>query len=156
MPSSVLAWAATLRPDSWAACHQRVHLHLRKGGVGAAVGAAAVVGVELDPVGAARALLAHRACHLVDAAGFLRALRQVDIGAVAARRRPIAAGGDDRAGGDEQARAGNDAVVNRLLDRHIGIQRAFGAEVAQGGESGLQGGGGVAPGQQGAVFHRFL
>jgi hypothetical protein len=83
-------------------------------------------------------------------------VRQFHVGPVIAPGRPVAAAGDDRQRGDVEPRAGNHAFLDRPLDCHVGIAGAFRAEVAQGGEAGLQRRGGVLASEQGAVFDRFL
>ena len=125
-------------------------------GRGVAAGADAVVGVQLDPVGAAGGLLAHRAHRFVRAADFLRAAGQVEIGTEAARTGAVAGAGDDGTGGDIQARAGNQAFVDRALDRDVGVAGAFGAQVAQRGEAGQQRVARVRGGFQRAVVLRLL
>ena len=104
----------------------------------AAVDADAVVDVDLDPVGAVAGLLAHRADALVDAADLLRAAGQLEVGAEAARAWPVAVGGDDRAGGDEQPRAGDQSIRDRLLQADVGVARAFSPQIADRGETGEQ------------------
>ena len=61
---------------------------------------------------------------------------QVDVG----RRmlRPIAARRDDGARDDDHARAGDDALLDRLLEADVGVARALGAEVAHRREAGEQ------------------
>ena len=113
-----------------------------------------VVGVHLDDVGAGGDLVARRPGHLVGAADFLGALRDVHarleaLGAVGAAR-------DVRLGRDEQARAGDDALVDRLLEPDVGIARALGAEVALGGEAGLERLVGVDHGAGGAQRERLV
>ena len=112
-----------------------VELGLRQGRAARLALAPMIIGVEFDDVGAGRDLVAHGADGLVDAGDFLRALRDGDarleaLGAVGAAR-------DDRLGRDQQARAGDDALVDRLLQPDVGEARAFGAEVALGGEAGI-------------------
>ena len=67
----------------------------------------AVIGIELDPIGAVTGLMAHRAHDLVDAACFLGALRQAAIGAEVGARRTVGTGRYDGARRDEQTRPGN-------------------------------------------------
>jgi len=83
-------------------------------------------------------------------------LRQVDVGAVLPHRRAVGALGHDGAGGDEQARARDHPLIDRPLDRDVGIARALGAQVAQRCEAGHQRGLGLLAGAQGAIFRRLL
>ena len=100
-------------------------------------GSGAVVGIELDPVGAMARLVAHGAHDLVDRRS--------------PPRRP--AGNSNRAGSScapgrtirwprwrgsatNSRGPGDDALVDGALQRDIGIARAFGAEIAQRGEAG--------------------
>ena len=118
---------------------QRLQLLQREGRLLRAVRAPAVVGVHLDPVGAVPGLLAHGANHLGDAARLLRALRRAaQSGAQPARRRTVAGGGHDGARRHEQARAGDQALLDGALQRDVGVPRALGAQVAQRGEAGQQ------------------
>ena len=103
-----------------------------------AVGPDAIVGVDLDPVGPRGGLLAHGPHRLVDPADLFRALGDFSLGMEVATRRTIGAGGHDGAGGDEQAWAGNQPVGDGALQRHVRHPRALGAQVAQGGEAGIQ------------------
>ena len=63
-------------------------------------------------------LVADRADGLVDPGDFLRALRNRNAGLEALG--PVGAARDDRLGRDEQARAGDDALVDRLLEADVG------------------------------------
>jgi hypothetical protein len=135
--------------------HQGVELVLAEGGPGLAARAGAIVGIDLDPVGAGGGLLADGGHHLGVAAGLLRALRQVHVGAEALAR-AVGAGGDDGAGGHEQARARHDPLVDGALQAHVGVPGAFGAEVAQGGEAAHQGARGVTAGAERPVGGRLL
>ena len=81
-------------------------------------------------------LVADDAREAVDAVGFFRPLRHAPL-----EREPlwrVAAGGDDRARRGEHPRAGNDALVDGLLQLHVGVARAFGTEIANGREAGDQ------------------
>ena len=93
----------------------------------------AIVGVELDPVGAFPDLAADDACHRVDAVGLFGALRDVPFGRIALRA--VAPGGDDGAGRHQHARTGNDALIDRLLQADIGVPGAFRAQIANGREA---------------------
>ncbi len=115
---------------------RELHFVERKGGMRAGQRAPAVIAVELDPVGAVADLVAHYAGQAVDAVGLFRALRHAPFEREALGS--VAAGGDDGARGGEHARAGNDALLDRLLQFDIGVARAFGAQVADGGEAGHQ------------------
>ena len=68
----------------------------------------------------------------------------------------VGAAGDDRLGRDEQARAGDDALVDRLLEPDVGEARALGAEVALGGEAGLERSLGLDDGAGGAQRERLV
>ena len=92
----------------------------------------AIVGVQLDDVGAGRDLAANRT-HDVFAARFLGALRHFD--ARLESFRSVRAGRHDRARGDEHPRAGDDSLVDCLLQADIGITSAFRAEIAHRRES---------------------
>ena len=157
MPSAVVACTATGRPDECAASTAARSSSSVKVGCCAAVRAPAVVRVELDPVRPAAGLLAHRAHHLGHAARFLRPLRRTArVRAQTARRRAVAAGGHDGARGDEQARTRDHALLDRALQRHVGVLRAFGSQVAQAGEPGEQRRTCLLRGAQRAVGHRLL
>ena len=92
----------------------------------------AIVGIEFDEVGAGRNLSAH-GTHYVFAGGFLGALRHFDAGLETLR--PVCAGRDDRARGDQHSRARNDSFVDGLFQTDIGKAGAFRAEIAHGRES---------------------
>ena len=81
-------------------------------------------------------LVADGADGLVDAGDFLRALRDGNAGLEALGT--VGAAGDDCFGRDEQARAGDDTLVDGLLEPDIGEARPFGAEVAFGSEAGFE------------------
>ena len=88
------------------------------------------------------------------ATGLFRALRDApfereSLGAVGA-------GGDDGARGNQQARTGNDALVDGLLQLDIGVAGALGAEVAHGGETGHQRGAQVVDGARGAQSEALM
>ena len=135
MPSAVLAWAATGRPAPCAAATPASQLGLVKVGAARLAGPPAIVGVEFDHVGAGRRSGRGRRATISSAPSASSAPCGIGdagleaLGAVGAVR-------DDRAGGDQQARAGNDALVDRLLEADIGEAGALGAEVARGGEAG--------------------
>ncbi|WP_229425698.1 hypothetical protein [Massilia sp. Se16.2.3] len=105
---------------------------------------------------APRGLLAHGLDRFDRAGDGLGAVGYLHVGPVAALGRAVAVAGDDGFRGDEQARAGDHPAFDGALDADVGIVGAFGAEVAQGGESRLQRVGGVLACQQGAVFDLFL
>ena len=113
-----------------------------------------IVGVEFDDVRAAGDLVADRADDLVDAGDFLRALRDRDAGLEALG--PIGAAGDDGLGRHQQARAGDDALVDRLLEADVGEARALGAEIALGGEAGDQRASALDDGARGAQRERLV
>src|SRR5215831_6684618 len=95
--------------------HERVELVLVEGGDALAARSPPVVGVDLDPVGAASGLLAHRFEHLWDAAHRLRPLRQIEVRAKAARPGAVARGRDDGAGRDLEPRPRDEAAVDGAL-----------------------------------------
>ena len=128
--------------------HRELHFLEREGGMRAGPGAPAVVAVELDPIGAVADLVADHADERVDAVGLLGALGHAEFEREALGR--VAAGGDDGARGGEHARAGNDALIDGLLELDIGVAGALGAEVAHGGEAGHQGGAQMIDGAGGA------
>jgi hypothetical protein len=156
MPSSLEAWAETGRPPGVGGVDQGLQLLDREGRLRRAIRADPVVGIDLDPIGPGPGLLAHGLDHFGHAAGFLRALGQVGLGIVVLAGRAVGAGGHDRPGRHEQARSRDQAVVDRLLQRHVGRADALGAEVAQGGEAGFQCRLGLHRRAQGAVGRRLL
>src|ERR1017187_8853873 len=90
--------------------------------------APAIVAVQLDPIGAMPDLVAHHTDQAVDAVGLLGALRHApfqreSFGRVTARRH-------DGARGGENSRTRDDALIHRLLEFHIGVTRALGAQIA--------------------------
>ena len=112
------------------------HLGLRKARSRRAVRPPAVVGVDLDPVGAAPDLVAHDTRQLLRASSLLGALRHIHF-----RRKTtgsVHAAHHDRARGDHHPRPFDDALLHRLPEPHIGIASALGAEVTQRGEAGAQ------------------
>jgi hypothetical protein len=113
-----------------------------------------VVGVHLDHVRAGRDLVARRTRHLVGAADLFRALRDGDAGFEPLR--PVCAARDIGLGRNEQARAGDDALVDRLLEPDVGIAGALGAEVALGGEAGVERALGVDHGARGPECQRLV
>ena len=117
----------------------RLQLLLGEGRLLGAPGPPAVVRVYLDPVGAAAGLLARGAHHLGDTRGLLGPLwSTAHVRAQPARRGPVAGRGDDRPRRDKQARTRDEAVLDRPLERHVGVVGALGTEVAQGREPGEQ------------------
>ncbi len=117
--------------------HRGGHLLLREGGSRDAR-TAAVVGVDLDPVGAGGDLLAHGLAHLDGTVHHLRPLR--DLPARIEAGRTVGAGGDQRARGGEDARPGDHAGGDRVAQGDVREARPLGAEVAHGSEARLQGG----------------
>src|SRR4030095_13910643 len=87
-------------------------------------------------MGAASDLFADSADHLVHPADFLRALR--DWNARLEALWPISIARNDRLGRYDQARAGDNALVDRLADTEVRVTRAFGSEVALRREAGHQ------------------
>src|SRR5262249_4217768 len=114
------------------------HLELlqRERGSGFLAGTPAKVGVDLDPVGAVADLVADHAAQRLDAVGLLGALRNREAGSEAPGS--VAASGDDGARDDEQARAGDDVLVDGLLQADVGVAGSLRAEVAESGEAGQQ------------------
>ena len=124
------------------------HFVERKGGARAGAGAPAVVAVELDPIGAVADLVADDAGQAVDAVGLFGALRDAPFEGESFGR--VTAGGDDGAGGGEDSRAGDDALVDGLLEFDVGVGGALGAEIADGGEARHESGAQVIDGAGGA------
>src|SRR5207247_4089865 len=91
--------------------------------------------VYLDPVGAYPDLVAQETREAVDAVRFLRALRDVPFGD---ELRLVAAGRDDGFRRCQDARAGNEALVDRLFQLDVRVLRAFGAEISDRGEAGQE------------------
>ena len=131
-----------------------LHFVERKGGARAGAGAPAIVAVELDPIGAMADLVADDAGQAVDAVGLFGALRDAPFERESFGR--VAAGGDDGAGGGEDPRAGDDALIDGLLEFDIGVGRAFGAEVADGGEARHERGAEMIDGAGGAQGESFV
>src|SRR2546429_4399302 len=75
--------------------------------------APAIVCIEFYPISSMAYLIAHGARQFISAARFFRALRHIPFGRKSFRA--VTAGGDDRAGGDKQTRAGNDSLIHCLL-----------------------------------------
>ena len=113
-----------------------------------------IIGVEFDDVGAGRDLVADGADGFVDTRNFLRALRDGNAGLEALGS--VSAARDDRLGRNQQARTGDDALVDRLLETDVGEARAFGAEVALGGEAGIERALGLDDGAGGAQRERLV
>src|SRR5262249_17388858 len=88
----------------------------------------AVVGVQLDPVGAVADLLAYRLARLLRPVDRLHADRHFELPVVAEQR--IHAGRRERTRDDEHPRARHDAAIDRLLEIDIGVHRALGLEIA--------------------------
>ncbi len=135
--------------------HRGLHLPLAQRRPGRAVRAGAVVGVELDPVGAHGRLLADGGRHLRLPAHLLRALRQVEVGAEALLR-PVGTGGHDRPRRHEQPWPRHHPLVDRPLQLHVGVAGALGAQVPLGGEAAHQGARGVASRAQHPIGRRLL
>src|SRR5882724_4986482 len=89
--------------------------------------------VDFDPVGAVLELLARGLTRLDRAIDQLSSFWDVDFWRIALER--VTTGRGDGAGDDEQARAGDDALVHGLLDTNVAIACAFGFQIAQGGEA---------------------
>src|SRR5208282_1708591 len=80
------------------------------------------VAVNLDPVGAVANLFADGLARVVGAIDQLNSVGNGDIGGVSLER--IGTGDVERAGCNLHARAGNDAVVDGLLDVGVGVSGA--------------------------------
>jgi len=106
----------------------------REGRPELAARARAVVGVDLDPVGASSDLIAHDA-HERRVVGLLGALQHVDL---RSEPRPVAARRHDRARDHDHSRSGNDPLRDGALQPHVGIAGALRAEVAHRGEPGAE------------------
>ena len=128
---------------------------LREGGQGLSVRPDLVVGIELDPVRTGGGLVADGGDDPLDAGGFLRALRQFGDGIVPPRR-TIGPGRHDGPGHHVQSRSGGDTGLDGVLQRHVGIAGAFGSEVPQGREAGLQGVPGVVAGGEDPIGQGLL
>src|SRR6185295_371004 len=116
--------------------------------------APAIVGVDLDPVGAVSDLIAHHARETIDAVSFFRTLRhaplrRITLWSITARR-------DDRARDDEHSRAGNDPLFDCLFQTNVRVARAFGAEIANRGEAGHERVTQVVRGPRGAQGQRLV
>ncbi len=134
--------------------HRGLQLGFGKSRARHVAGGPAVVGIQLDQVGAAGDLGTDGPDDVVDATGLLGALRHGDAGFVALRT--IGAQCHDGARGDHHARPGDDALVDRLLQADIGIAGALGAKVAFGGKAGHQGRLGLGDRASGAQGQRFV
>ena len=111
------------------------------------------IGVDLDPVGAVRELLANRFASALDAIHNLHAHRKRHFRRISARA--VAAGHRHRSRRHKQSRTGNHAVGNRALHIDIRVHRALGLEVAQRGESVIEGDPDRAARAERAVRHRL-
>jgi hypothetical protein len=98
--------------------------------------APAIVGVDLDPIGAATDLIAHDTRQTINTVSFFCALRHGPFRRVTFWS--ITTGGHDRARRDEHSWTRNDALFNCLLETDVGVARAFRSEIANGSETGLQ------------------
>ena len=129
----------------------RVHLRLRvlRRAHRSLVAEHAGAGHELDHVGTALDVFAHARAHRIDAVGHTAGAAEGDVRREAGAVVGMAAGGADRHGGDQHARAGNLAAVDRVTQRHVEIARR--ADVAHRGEAGIE----RAPGQGGRQ-HRVV
>src|SRR6185369_8940163 len=94
-----------------------------------------IVGIDFYPIGALSNLLTHHARQTVDV-GFFRALWHVPFGCITFWT--ITSGRDNRTRGYLQARAGNDSLLDRLSQSHVGIPGPFGPQITQRGEAGHQ------------------
>jgi hypothetical protein len=124
IPSGVLACATTGRPALAAVSTASRSSASEKVGRDSPFGPQPVVRVQLDHVGAAPDLPAHRTHERVGTVGLLGALRHLP--ARVEPPGPVAPRGDDGARGDEQPRTRHDPLVDRLLDPDVGVGRALG------------------------------
>ncbi len=115
--------------------HYQLQLIQRESGTSLAVRSPAVVGVNLNYIGAAADLLSNGPCESVDAIRFLSTLRNVEIRCEPLGR--IAPGGNESTGGDQHSWPGDNPLRNCLLDAHIRVSGPFGAEVAYRREAGV-------------------
>ena len=96
------------------------------------------IGIELDPVGAVLRFLAHRLADLVGPVDDLHAFGHLDLPRISEQR--VHAGRRHRTGGDEHARSGDHAACDGGLEIDVGVHRALGFQVADGGEAVHHGG----------------
>jgi hypothetical protein len=82
-------------------------------------------------------LIAHHARQAVNAIGFFGTLRHGPLQHEAFGT--VSAAGNDSARRNQHARAGNDALIDGLLQLDVGVCGAFGPKVTNGGEPGQQG-----------------
>ena len=97
--------------------------------IAVAVEPRAVRHVDLEPVGAVRQLLAGGLARLDGTVDELGAARHADLGRVAFE--VVAAGRRDRQRRHVQARPGDVAALDRLLDADVAVARTLGLDVAQ-------------------------
>ena len=154
MPSGDIACAATGRPGAARSRHQHLELVLRERRPELAPGSPGIVGVHLDPVGAATDLAAHDAGDRVVAVGLLGALRRIER--VTSARRPVAPRGDDRAGDHDQAGTGHDPLLDRAPELDVVVERALGPKIALGGDARPECGLGVRHRARDAQSERLL
>src|ERR1700688_441081 len=110
--------------------YERLELLLAEGRLRASIRPPAIVRIHLDPIGAAPRLLARSADDVGHTTRLLRALgRTADVRPQATRRRTVRAGGNNRSGRNEQTRTGNEAILNRALQPHVGEIRSLGSQV---------------------------
>ena len=111
-------------------CNNQGQLLFGECGSGRAVGSPAIVGVNLDPIGAAPDLVPRDPNQVVVAVCRLRALGKSELGGAL---RVVAARGDDGPGRHDQSRPENHTEVYRTLESHVGVARALGSEVTRRG-----------------------
>src|SRR5258705_6460462 len=99
-----------------------------------ASGAPAIIGINLDPIGAVTDLIAHHARQAVNTVGFFSALRHAPFSGVTLWT--IAARGHDCARHYEHTWTGNDSLLHRLLETYIRITCAFRSQIANGSKAG--------------------
>src|SRR5664279_231218 len=116
--------------------HHEIDFLLRERRTRLATGPPAIVAVDLDPVGALSDLAAHRMDDPINTIRLLGALRNIPARVEALRA--VRARRDDRARHDEHARAGNYSLLDGLLEPDVGVARALGTQIANGGEAGEQ------------------
>src|SRR2546426_4033936 len=108
----------------------KFHFVQRERGLSFAVWAPAIIGVDLDPVGAFSNLVADDTNEAIDAIGLLGALGHSPLRHVTLRS--VTAGRDNGAGHYEHARAGDDALRHSISQADISITGSFRAKVTNG------------------------
>ena len=99
--------------------------------------AVAIGAVNFDEVGAVVELLADGFARFLGAVDGLHADGNGNFGRITFEA--VAAGGRDAARRNFHARAGNQALIDGVANVHVAVHRAFGFDVAHGGEAGFEG-----------------